>query len=317
MRQKIQQEGFMTPRQVFTHLVIQALEAGSVLKFSISGTSQRPWIELPSWVPDLSSVSNFVDTTHYHHAGRFSAGSSFTADYALSVDGRELRMPGVLLDVINAYSLSILDQPANPNSGAHSDNLNVPERALRLVDLADLKFRSRFRLTWRSVFHFVRQHVPNAYMDNMDSQEALCRTIIEDGDPTTHEPMDESSWTGAKDMLARLASDVLGPLERKSSDSQDTATMMRHRIAANLMEDIPEPRGLSTIALAPRSCSDKWPSHLRASSLPFPGARRRATWFVSSRVLRRLVSCGQSRKDPNGTFCMVRRTSKAGCTVRP
>ncbi|KAG7290978.1 hypothetical protein NEMBOFW57_000985 [Staphylotrichum longicolle] len=203
LKQKLQHDGPMTTRQLYTLIVQQALEAGSFRTFSISGTSQHSLMGLPSWVPDFSSVCTVVDTSTYHLSEQFSAGSSLQADYAISPDGSELRMRGVLLDHIHATSLSAMEPPAPDSvlSGRHA-----VDAARGAVDLGSAEFMARIFQSLLGPAHLVRHYIPDLYMDDTDPLEALCRTVLQNMDPREMEALDDSSLPGAKEALASMIS---------------------------------------------------------------------------------------------------------------
>ena len=199
LRRKLKQDGFMTPRQLYTYIVRQDLDTGSFLTFSMSGASQLPSIDIPSWAPDLSSASSLLATPDYHR-DRFSAGSSVEADYDFSLDGNELRMRGVLLDYVHSCS------PAAPGAANVLSNRLTVESMLSSIDITKSDYLSSMHQRVSAAVNLVRQHIPDVYMGDMDPFEALCRTILQDCDPTTLGVLDEQALAVAAKVVADLAS---------------------------------------------------------------------------------------------------------------
>lgn len=205
LQQNLQQDGLMAERQLYTDLVRQALEADSFLTFCISGTNQYPRkTGLPSWVPDLSSASINLATSHYHSHHPFSAGSAWKAEYGFSLDGNELRIRGVILDDVHTFGSPIFEPP---EPGTLGDN-NAADAAMDAKDPTDPKNMLPIWRTLSAAAQFAQQLIPDAYyMGRMEPSEALCRTLLQDFTMSQQDLDDEPGRVAdVMRVLAKLAS---------------------------------------------------------------------------------------------------------------
>ncbi|KXX73136.1 Heterokaryon incompatibility protein 6, OR allele [Madurella mycetomatis] len=230
LRQKLQQDGFMTRHQLSVFLVQQSLNAGSFLTFSISGTSQHAtgMMGLPSWAPDFKSLSAsaVLHKAGYQESGWFSAGLPHKADYTFSRDGDELRIRGVLLDHIHACSVSLFDPPAASDL---SDRLLI-EPIFNVVDLSNPEYFARLYQRALSAAKLVREQIPDLYMGAMDPLEALCRTILWNHDTDTMDLLNLSNSAVALEAMIELFTDPSAAPEGDTTDQELPETTQNTQI---------------------------------------------------------------------------------------
>ena len=226
LQREIQLNGLMAPRQLYAYIVQLALEVDSPQfgTFAISGASQQPLMTgLPSWAPDLTSITLFLNTTHYHRPGVYSAGSSLKAEYDFRPGGAQLRMRGVLLDHVHSCTMPICDFPGSDAAAGHPAPKTLWQAIVRVLDVTDAKSPWTFVRPLLDAVSLVRQHIPDTYLGGMDPSEALCRTILQGLDQEAQDLLvDQTRVASAMRALAELelASRAAEARNRTNNDHQ-------------------------------------------------------------------------------------------------
>ena len=246
----LQQKGFMTPRQLYIQVVIQALKAGSFRTFSISGASHLRGMDLPSWVPDLS-LDPPLTGTRAGHNGQYAAGSPLKAEYILSLDRNELRMRGILLEHIQVSSSTITAVRAGVPSECTLSRL-----ALTSHDLTDPKWELACKAVFLEAASLVREYIPDIYVGGVDPFEALCRTLLQDRCPDTSGALDEPTLAKAMDALSRFFA-VLSSLDDTEMLNLETASSM-----GNSQETDGDTLAVIVDALMYQQVAITWKGHL-------------------------------------------------------